>query len=123
MIDIPDSIFSSNQDGEAICPKCQRVLKECSCPSYDPSEPKKEQYVVQISLEKSGRRGKAVTLLSNLPADDGYLKKMTKQLKSQVGSGGTHYVKDGMGVIEIQGDRREALKSRLQKEGFEAKIK
>ncbi len=43
---------------------------------------------------------------------------LAKQLKKQCGTGGT--VKDG--IIEIQGDYREVLLSKLQKMGYQAKI-
>jgi translation initiation factor 1 len=60
----------------------------------------------RVSLEK--RRGKAVTLVHDVPADD--LRTVAAELKRRCSSGGT--VKNG--VIEIQGDHREAVAALLQ---------
>lgn len=61
-----------------------------------------------IRIEK--RNGKAVTVIANLHTyGTDRLEKMAKELKAKFGTGGT--VKDG--VIEIQGDRAEAIKEWL----------
>ena len=60
-------------------------------------------------MEKKGRGGKVVTLLTRLPAHETFLKELCAHLKRAVGSGGTHYIKDGEGVVEIQGDWRKGL--------------
>ena len=44
MIDIPDSVFPSNTNGDPICPKCRKDLTLCDCPSFDPTQPKKDLY-------------------------------------------------------------------------------
>lgn len=48
----------------------------------------------------------------------GSVKKLTKQLKQQCGTGGS--LKDG--VIEIQGDHREKIKGLLETQGFTVKL-
>lgn len=58
-------------------------------------------------IEKKGRGGKSVTVLCRLPAYDQYLKELCKFLKQSLGSGGTHYIENGEGVIELQGEWRE----------------
>jgi translation initiation factor 1 len=67
---------------------------------YEPSGP------VRVSLEK--RRGKAVTLVHNVPPAE--LRDVAAQLKRRCSSGGT--VKDG--VIEIQGDHRATVAALLK---------
>jgi len=65
-----------------------------------------------------GRGGKAVTLIKGLPLAAPELKTLAKALKKKCGVGGA--IKDG--VIEIQGDQRELLKSELEKLGHVVKI-
>ncbi|MBF0478813.1 MAG: stress response translation initiation inhibitor YciH [Candidatus Omnitrophica bacterium] len=104
MILIPDSIFPTNSEGKPICPKCQKIIAECSCPSYDPTKPKLEQFSPVVKLDKSNRHGKMVTVISGLPKDETYLKDLAKTLKTKTGSGGTFYITAEGGVVEIQGD-------------------
>jgi translation initiation factor 1 len=63
--------------------------------------------VVRVSRTKAGRRGKTVTLVTGLPPAD--REGVAKELKRLCGSGGA--VKDG--VVEIQGDHRDAVAARL----------
>jgi translation initiation factor 1 len=74
--------------------------------------------VVRIRRETSGRKGKAVTTISGVPRVESDLKALLKTLKQGCGSGGA--VKEG--VIEIQGDHRDKLKTLLEKEGFTVKL-
>jgi translation initiation factor 1 len=65
-----------------------------------------------ISRETKGRKGKGVTLISGLALAETDLKALAKQLKTLCGSGGA--IKAG--VIEIQGDHRDAIKQLLKKQ-------
>lgn len=58
--------------------------------------------IVRIRLEKKGRGGKEVTVISGIRRDDAALAELAGHLKKRCGTGGT--VKNG--TIEIQGDRR-----------------
>ena len=69
---------------------------------------------VRVRREVAGRRGKAVTTVSGVPVDDTELKRLAGKLKKRCGVGGS--VKDG--VIEIQGDHREAVIEILRAEGY-----
>lgn len=82
-----------------------------------PSQPKGDG-IVRIRRETAGRNGKGVTTISGVPLDDEGLKNLAKQLKQLCGTGGA--LKDG--VIEIQGDMREKLKTELEKRGFTVKL-
>ena len=64
--------------------------------------------------EVAGRRGKAVTTVSNLPLDDAGVKKLAGKLKKRCGVGGS--AKDG--VIELQGDHRDVVVAELEKAGY-----
>lgn len=118
MIDIPDSIFPTDEKGDKVCPKCRHPLKECTCQSYDPNRTKTENFRPRVRLEKKGRRGKSVTVILGLPPEESYLKDLTRRLKSAAASGGTCYIADGEGVIEIQGDQQDAAQRILSQENF-----
>lgn len=71
---------------------------------------------VKVRREVAGRRGKAVTIVSNLPLDDPAVKALAGTLKKRCGVGGS--AKDG--VIELQGDHRETVMEVLRAEGLQA---
>ena len=114
MIHIPDSIFPKDAQGNPVCPKCQKLLKDCDCPSFDPTKPKMDLFKPTIKLDRSDRHGKKVTLIQGLPSDEAYLKELSKTLKVRTGSGGTTYISEGFGVIEIQGDHRKTVEKILR---------
>jgi translation initiation factor 1 len=70
---------------------------------------------VKVRRETSGRRGKAVTTISNVPVDDSELRELGARLKKRCGVGGS--VKDG--VIELQGDHRELVCELLRASGYD----
>jgi translation initiation factor 1 len=71
---------------------------------------------VKVRRETSGRRGKAVTTVADVPLDDAGLNELAGRLKKRCGVGGA--VKDG--VIELQGDHRDAVLEVLRAEGYDA---
>ena len=71
---------------------------------------------VKVRREVAGRRGKAVTTVSNVPLDDAGLKELAGKLKKRCGVGGS--VKDG--VIELQGDHRDVVLEVLKADGYDA---
>ncbi|MBI5104980.1 MAG: transposase [Solirubrobacterales bacterium] len=73
---------------------------------------------VKVRRETSGRRGKAVTTVANVPLDDDGLRDLAGRLKKRCGVGGA--VKDG--VIELQGDHRDAVVEVLRGEGYDVVI-
>jgi translation initiation factor 1 len=70
---------------------------------------------VKVRRETAGRRGKAVTTVSNLPLDDDGLRDLAGALKKRCGVGGS--AKDG--VIELQGDHRTAVVELLRARGYD----
>ncbi len=72
------------------------------------------QQKLRVSIEKSGRSGKTVTLVRGFVGEEEALKSLGKRLKTKCGVGGT--VKDG--VILVQGDFRDRIVNLLQTEGF-----
>jgi translation initiation factor 1 len=111
MIDIPDFVYPKDAGGNPICPRCQKLIAQCNCPVIEKPQPKQVAVRPKIRLEKSGRQGKMVTLIEGLPTNEAYLKDLAKKLKVKTGSGGTYYTNQEGGIVEIQGDHREMLRS------------
>ena len=74
--------------------------------------------IVRIQRQTSGRKGKGVCLISGVDLDDAELTKLAAELKKKCGCGGA--VKDG--IIEIQGDKRDLIKSLLEAKGMKVKL-
>ena len=72
-------------------------------------------------IEKGGRGGKTVTVIDQLPKHETFLSELCKELKNKCGSGGTYSAEGKAGVIEIQGDKRVAIKAIFEKKGFKYK--
>lgn len=81
-----------------------------------PPAPRKV-HTVKLSRETAGRKGKGVTVVSELPLGEDALKELATLLKNKCGTGGT--AKDGR--IEIQGDHRDKLAVELEKLGYKVK--
>ena len=76
------------------------------------------QQTAFLQRTSKGRGGKVVTLVKNLHLSPDDHKALTKHLKQTCGRGGT--LKDG--VIEIQGDHRQAIAVALQHLGYKTKM-
>ncbi|OCG20131.1 translation initiation factor Sui1 [Gilliamella sp. App2-1] len=74
--------------------------------------------IIRIQRQTSGRKGKGVCVITGLDMDDAQLLQLAADLKKRCGCGGS--VKDG--IIEIQGDKRDLLKSLLEDKGFKVKL-
>ncbi len=106
-----------------ICPRCGDPQNACACStststragSRDPSAPR-DGYV-RISRDRKSRAGRVVTVLTGIPGDEHAVAELAQSLKRLCGSGGT--VKGD--IIEIQGDHRDRLESRLKELGFKVK--
>jgi translation initiation factor 1 len=79
----------------------------------EPSGPRE----AAVRIEKSGRKGKTVTVIELRGVTEDEAKSIGKALKNSCGVGGT--TKDT--TVELQGDQRDRLKHSLESEGFRVK--
>lgn len=79
------------------------------------------KFVVVFRLETQSRGGKTVTVIDKFPAHEPLLKELTKELKVKCGVGGSHRIENGFGIIEIQGDKRDAIKKIFEKKQIKYK--
>ena len=86
-------------------------------PKAKPSRPQGDG-IVRIQRQTSGRKGKGVCLITGLDLDDAELNKLAAELKKKCGCGGS--AKEG--VIEIQGDKRDLLKTLLEAKSYKVKL-
>lgn len=100
-----------------MCPACRRPVADCACRRGATTPSSKADGIVRVSRETGGRGGKAVTVIRGVPLAPDALADLAKRLKAACGSGGT--VKDG--TIEIQGDHRDTIVTRLGEAGFTVK--
>jgi translation initiation factor 1 len=99
-----------------VCPTCGWPAGRCRCSSrFDQAVP--ERVTAKLRLESKGRGGKSVTVIDGLPRNTAFLDELLRTLKSSLGTGGT--VREG--AIELQGDRRDALRALLAGRGFTVK--
>lgn len=112
-------VYSTDPKDNIKCPQCHELKAECRC---RPTEAVQEgHFTVIFRIEKGGRGGKIVTVMEGFPRNEDYLKTLAKEFKAKCGVGGTHILTEKSGVIEIQGDKRDALKKIL--EGKKIKFK
>ena len=97
------------------CPKCRHL--PCDCKGKPSPESPLASQTAKIRLEKSGRRGKAVTVVFNISAGEAALRDLLRTLQKDCGTGGT--LKNG--TLEIQGDHRDRIEERLKSLGLKVK--
>jgi len=103
-------------DRGRLCPTCGWPVGDCRCSKrFDEEVP--EKIVAKLRVESSGRGGKSVTVIDGLPRNAKLLDELARELKRALGAGGA--VRDG--AVEIQGDRRDALRARLAAKGWTVK--
>jgi translation initiation factor 1 len=74
---------------------------------------------LHVLLEKKGRKGKGVTVITGFHHTQADLLDLARTLKTTCGSGGT--VKDQ--IIEIQGDHREKASAFFRELGYSVKCR
>jgi len=105
--EVPNIVYSS--DGSHLKKKKKRKI----------ADPNPEEHTIRVRREVNSRGGKTVCVIYELPeASVKYYQKLTKKLKSILGTGGT-YKND---CIEVQGDHREKIVESLEQLGFKVKL-
>ena len=99
-------IYSTNPDF---------VFPQDTTPEPETLAPEKQK--LTVTIDRSGRAGKQVTLVKGFKGRDEDLSALGKTLKIKCGVGGT--VKEG--IITIQGDFRDKVTSLLKDMGYNAK--
>ena len=112
--DDPVMVYSTERG--LVCPKCRVPTVKCRCGKKEPAPA--GDGIARVRRETKGRGGKTVTTVSGVPLGGEALRNLASDLKRRCGTGGT--AKDG--VIEIQGDHREAIVAELSLRGFTAKL-
>lgn len=72
---------------------------------------------VTVRLDRKGRGGKSVTVIEGLQLPEKQLEMLLKQLKEELGTGGT---RRGT-ALEVQGDHRVAIMATLETLGYRPK--
>ena len=106
-------VYSTNPDKKS-CPKCGEL--QCKCQELSASETRSGP--LKIFLDRKGRRGKSVTIVSGFSSKSDDVQGISRELKAKLGTGGT--VKGE--IIEIQGDHRKRVNAHLEKLGYKSKI-
>ena len=94
---------------------------EAEAPVANTATSLKEQQgnqMVNVMLDKRNRKGKKVTLVTDLLCDDETLKDLARELKAHCGVGGSARG----GEILIQGDFRDKVLALLKSKGLKARI-
>lgn len=105
----PRLVYSTEPEPEQIPPELPK----------DPAAPFAVQGTqpVRVRLERKGRKGKAVSIITGIKGPDVGRRALAKRLKDKLGCGGA--VKGA--EIEIQGDQRDRLVALLNELGYRAK--
>lgn len=93
-----------------VCPKCGLPKEACVCEKLAKSKQK-----IKVSTERR-RFGKLMTVVKGIEDKDIDIRKIAKELKTELACGGT--VKEN--TIELQGNHAKKVKEKLIELGFPA---
>jgi len=100
-----------------VCPTCGWPERDCTCSSRAATASVPSKIVAKLRIEKTGRGGKTVTVVYDLPNNAAFLKELAQELKRACGTGGTA----GDGTVELQGDQRDRARGFLRQKGYVVK--
>lgn len=113
-------IYSTDPILNKKCEQCKQVSASCSCKASSGAIDKNSIRAL-LRLEKAHRGGKDVSVIDRLPPVESFLKDLAQDLKKRCGAGGTFKISENIGIIEIQGDKREQLRKELERLGIKCK--
>ena len=107
-------LFEGTQwDRPPRCERCGELEENCTCPPPPKVLTPPERQTARLNVEKR-KKGKVVTVVRGLPAEENDLPGLLGRLKAACGAGGT--MKDD--ELEIQGDHLERLRGLLVDIGY-----
>ena len=77
-----------------ICPGCGWPERDCKCSSRASTESVPNKIVAKLRIEKSGRAGKTVTVVYDLPRNAAFLKELAQELKREASPSGAAFTYD-----------------------------
>lgn len=98
------------------CDRCGEREADCACPPPEPPRLPPEKQTARLAVEKRAK-GKTVTVIRGLSADENDLPALLTQLKNACGAGGS--LQDGM--LEIQGRQLDRVRETLTRIGYRVK--
>lgn len=111
---MPNSKLVYTTSGSNLCGTCGRSLHKCKCESEARPIGTNTARPPQIQLEKKGRGGKEVTVVSHLGLSGAQLLDLLQLIKKRLGTGGT--LKNQS--LEIQGNRIAEVRELLASQGI-----
>ena len=108
-------VYSSERG--RVCRVCGWPADDCKCSGKNSSASVPDRIVAKLRVEKSGRGGKTVTVVYDLPRNAEFLKTLCADLKRTCGTGGT--VSED--TVELQGDHRDRVRDLLRTRGYVVK--
>ncbi|MCM2267729.1 MAG: translation initiation factor [Elusimicrobiales bacterium] len=110
-------VYSTGPDGTVKCPNCGKLPCACAEGLAGEVRARTQTEPVRVSFRRTGK-GSGMTFIEKLPMHPAGKEDLLKKFKKRLGSGGA--VKNG--VLEIQGDRREFVKTELEAAGYKVKL-
>ncbi len=95
------------------CERCGELEESCTCPPPPRVLTAPEKQTARLNVEKR-KKGKVVTVVRGLLAEDNDLPALLGQLKTACGAGGT--VKEDL--LEIQGNHLDRVRGLLMDHGY-----
>lgn len=83
----------------------------------EPENQKKQPDIIEVTIDRKGRKGKSATIAAGFTCPDDELKSIASKLKTALSTGGSARG----GEILIQGERVEEVKKLLAGLGFRTK--
>ncbi len=95
------------------CDQCGELEESCVCPPPPKEFTAPEKQTARLAVEKR-KKGKLVTVVRGLPAEENDLSALLGRLKAACGAGGTQKEE----LLEIQGSHLERVRELLTKLGY-----
>ena len=119
--DDPNSRPVYSTDPNAILAPQRREQEDRRAAQNAADSRKNRGKAIKIWLEKKGRGGKAVTVVTDIPGTADFVHDLARELKTACGAGGTVKKSAESFEIEVQGDQRERVEAYLRAKGFAVK--